>query len=541
MSALDRVTEALEDHGCQGKRGMYQCPVHPDRTASLSVQQGTSGAVLLCFAGCETKEIVDTIGLKMTELYDAPPQEVARYNYVNPHGEIQFAKVRFQPKKFTIESPSNGSWRPGLNGATERPLYRLPEVLEAIRTGEVIYLVNGEKSADRLAEQGLVATCNFDGEANWKPEYGDYLKAAHVIMVVDRDETGSKHAADVRQDLKHKAASLRFVQSKTSIEHDDIVDHLDAGYSLDDLLPYFPQNEISKKYKPVDWREAFANQPGETQWLFPPLIEAGTLNVLFGLPGVGKSLIVLEMILEVLRDGKAVIVLDQENRVLEVVERLRKFGVEAPSSLENLAWFSFPELPPLDTPDGGEHITALAEAYKPDLVIMDTATRMVEGDENASSTWLQLYRNSLAPLKQRGIAVLRLDHQGKDASKGQRGSSAKDGDVDTVWRLKFQDGGLLCLERDKSRSGHGEDWILVRREQNPLHHVFEELDHLPVTPRMQEWAERFDDWGIPRSAGRPTLRAAIEERWGSDPGISTTILALVARYRKGLDNAPELP
>ena len=31
--------------------------------------------------------------------------------------------------------------------------------------------------------------------------------------------------------------------------------------------------------------------------------------------------------------------------------------------------------------------------------------------------------------------MVRLDHTGKDETKGQRGGSAKSGDVDAIWRL----------------------------------------------------------------------------------------------------------
>ena len=182
---------------------------------------------------------------------------------------------------------------------------------------------------------------------------------------------------------------------------------------------------------------------------------------------------------------------------------------------------------------------ALADAYKPDLIIMDTATRLVEGDENSASTWLQMYRNTLAPLKQRGIAVLRLDHQGKDG-RGQRGSSAKDGDVDTIWRLKLQDGGFLALEREKSRSGHGGRLDSRPPSAGPAVARVRGAGSPAGNPPDEEWADRFDSWGIPRDAGRPTLKAAIEERWGQDPdrvGVSTTILSLVVKYRKGLEGA----
>lgn len=295
---------------------------------------------------------------------------------------------------------------------------------------------------------------------------------------------------------------------------------------------------IASKYKRVDWREAFKSQPDEVDWLFPPLIEAGTVNALFGLPGVGKSLLTLDIALQIIAEGKTVMVCDEENRQSDLVERLKKFG-KGPDDLDQLIVYSFASLPALDTVEGGRHLLALAEDCEPALVILDTAGRMLEGDENNASTYLAFYRNSLVPLKGKGIATLRLDHQGKDASKGQRGSSAKDGDVDTTWRLRFQDGGLLALEREKTRSSHGEEWVLIERMENPLRHRFVELDHFPVTDKIRNLSMTFDRWGIPADAGRPTLRAALKDRGVKDHederkggGVSTTLLALVAKYRK---------
>lgn len=296
-----------------------------------------------------------------------------------------------------------------------------------------------------------------------------------------------------------------------------------------------PFGSVALKYKPVNWAEAFKSQPEETDWLFPPILEAKTVNALFGAPGVGKSLVTLEIAVTLVREGRKVMYVDDENRVEDTVDRLQAFGV-GHDELASLVMYSFAGLPPLDTVEGGEHLAALADYNSPALVILDTTTRMVAGDENTASTFLQLYRCSLVPLKQRGVTVLRLDHPGKEGSRGQRGSSAKDGDVDTIWRIYAEQGGMLILERVKSRSGHGEGWIAVRREKDPfLRHDWHALDKMPVTPLVRQWADNFDRWGIPRDAGRPTLREAIKCRPGvKGDGVSTTILALVARYRKGL-------
>jgi hypothetical protein len=49
-------------------------------------------------------------------------------------------------------------------------------------------------------------------------------------------------------------------------------------------------------------------------------------------------------------------------------------------------------------------------------------------------------------LKSDGRSLLRLDHTGKDPGKGQRGTSAKDGDVDVMFQFSDVDAhGFMTL------------------------------------------------------------------------------------------------
>lgn len=48
---------------------MCRCPAHADKKHSLSVKDGERGIVLHCFAGCQTAEILDRMGLKMADLF----------------------------------------------------------------------------------------------------------------------------------------------------------------------------------------------------------------------------------------------------------------------------------------------------------------------------------------------------------------------------------------------------------------------------------------------------------------------------------------
>jgi hypothetical protein len=74
-------------------------------------------------------------------------------------------------------------------------------------------------------------------------------------------------------------------------------------------------------------------------------------------------------------------------------------------------------------------------------------------------------------MKQSGIAMIRLDHTGKDAAKGQRGGSAKSGDVDAVWSLTRLSETSFQLECTDSRMPVSEKTLVLHREVLPhLHH-----------------------------------------------------------------------
>jgi hypothetical protein len=254
-AAVERVLTALRDHGSRvDERGwswMAQCPAHDDATASLSLGQGNSGAVLWCQAGCDTlAEVLPALKLSARDLFDDPrgsrralPFRVAaEYRYTDEHGELLYVKERREPKDFRVRRPDGrGGWTWRLSAGTRRVLYRLPEVIKAVREGRTVYVVEGEKDADRLASLGHVATCNFDGAANdsrhpkWRPEYGDVLRGAHVVIIADRDPAGIAHARAVMADLQAKAKSAVIMLPRVAGEHADVSDHLDAGHALGEL------------------------------------------------------------------------------------------------------------------------------------------------------------------------------------------------------------------------------------------------------------------------------------------------------------------
>ena len=75
-----------------GHRGQYRalCPVHQSESSksrTLSFRETGTGSVLInCFAGCESEEILKTIGLTFSDLY--PPDDYVEYSKYRsrPHG-----------------------------------------------------------------------------------------------------------------------------------------------------------------------------------------------------------------------------------------------------------------------------------------------------------------------------------------------------------------------------------------------------------------------------------------------------------------------
>jgi hypothetical protein len=139
---------------------------------------------------------------------------VATYRYDNEDGELLFEVVRFTPKSFAQRRPNGrGGWVWKLDGA-RRVLYRLPELIEGVAAGHPVIIVEGEKDANTLVRLGYIATTNPGGASKgkkpkWRPEYGEFLRGADVILVPDNDEPGWQHVHSIGASLTGVASRIR--------------------------------------------------------------------------------------------------------------------------------------------------------------------------------------------------------------------------------------------------------------------------------------------------------------------------------------------
>jgi len=207
-------------------------------------------------------------------------------------------------------------------------------------------------------------------------------------------------------------------------------------------------------------------------------------------------------------------------------ERLTNMGYDKHSDLTHLHYASLPPIHALDTPDGAKLICDLARQCQAKFVIIDTFARAVDGAENEADTVRNFYRWTAINLKAEGRSLLRIDHAGKDLTKGARGTSAKNDDVDLVWQMTKVDGQLVLV-----RQKHRHVWIPERitftihdgpqmftedvKGGERLEQAHKMLDELGIDPTLSldaAWEAVKDKAGPIYRVNRKTVRAAQKQR-----------------------------
>jgi KaiC/GvpD/RAD55 family RecA-like ATPase len=217
----------------------------------------------------------------------------------------------------------------------------------------------------------------------------------------------------------------------------------------------------------IDWPAFWATDHKAEEWAWEPVIAAKRATAIFAAGGVGKSLIVLRMVLDMVNNGIRILYLDYEMTPDDLADRLADMGIDDRHELDGLHYAQLPSIPAFDTAEGGKAVRRLAQLVDAQIVIIDTFARAVEGDENDADTVRQFYRMTGLHLKADGRGFIRIDHAGKDATKGQRGSSAKNDDVDVVWHLKRTDTGYQ-LDAKKRRMGWVPETVHLDRTDDPF-------------------------------------------------------------------------
>jgi putative DNA primase/helicase len=523
------------------------CPAHDDANPSLSISEGPDRKILLnCFAGCTAEAICTSLHLKVADLFNAGQADHQRpikitYSYKDETGLELYRKNRMEPgvggkdKSFFFErTDNNGEILYSLNGC-RRVLYHLPEVLKGIADGTPIFLVEGEKDADKLMRHGLIASTAPDS-LKWPEEFNEILNGADVIILYDNDATGIKRKDLLCTNLHNKVNRLRVVDLP-GLEYReshglDVSDWLAMGHTTTELLEivsrtpeYSPRTvapgtspNISDpnpsrekgKIRAVHLGEFLAMKLPKQEMLLAPFLPSQGLAMIYAKRGVGKTHIALGIASAVARGGeflkwkastpKKILFIDGEMPGVAIQERLRRIAATDefdPIAQGNLRLIT-PDLqegpmPNLSTPAGRNSIDEfVAES---DLIIIDNISSLFRsGVENEADSW-QPAQDWALDLRKRGKSILFIHHAGKGGQ--QRGSSKKEDILDAVICLKHppnyraDQGAQFEVIFEKTRHFAGEDalpfQVELRESEDGLWNWH--VDQVQVDPEVMRVAE----------------------------------------------------
>ena len=270
---------------------MARCPCHDDKKQSLCIGNGEKGVVLKCQAGCDTRAILDRVGLKPADLFfekkpDNRPQIVATYQY--PNG-VQ--KLRRSDKSFAWRRPDGkGGWIYNRKGVPHS-LYIAGELSEDVA------IVEGEKDADNLHKLGWTAVSGEDGAGpgKWRSEYTEQLRGFPVVIFQDNDDVGKAYAQEVATALSGVAKSVHLLD--LSKIWPEIPEHGDVS----DLISRFGEKQASDMIaelirKTPTWApqnpavSCAADVPyEEPKWTIAPYFQRGKGTLIQGDSGSGKT------------------------------------------------------------------------------------------------------------------------------------------------------------------------------------------------------------------------------------------------------------
>ncbi len=354
IETLKQNKQALVDElikaGAKFKGNSCNCPYHNDKKPSAGIFQnnkgqwrfkchgcGVSGSVLDIKARNEGKPVSEILkgvrnnsGVKQSkpvtkifktidELKAVCPGNVeAVYKYKNPKTQTpDMIVIRCQTesgKTFRQCRPCSGGFE---MKAPEKPwpIYNRGLIAEA----KTVVVVEGEKCAHALHQYGIIATTSPAGAG--KAEYADWqlLAGKKIIIWPDNDKKGFTHSKDVEDillklgckvymvnpanlDLQAKEDAYDFIAQFKTLGYSNEEIKVETQKALNSAEPIRTSGGLLKLIEDTEsgLRESISLQFTKLSKLSQPLLP-GTLLLLCGTPGSGKSFFVMQLLLYWLR------------------------------------------------------------------------------------------------------------------------------------------------------------------------------------------------------------------------------------------------
>jgi hypothetical protein len=198
-----------------GRTKDKDCSLHPDgKTAHCKTYVDGIGhdSTQWHYNGANKQGFQGIFVLKQTEpefVKSPRPKSSKSYYYPNRDGSPLLRVNRIDKgdgKKDFYQQHWNG--RKWVNGNPDHikrliPIYRYPEVQKAIQSKELVFVVEGEATADALWALGIAATTTIGGSGGYA-NYGSYLEdllGARLVLSPDRDVPGLEYMSNFLRDF----------------------------------------------------------------------------------------------------------------------------------------------------------------------------------------------------------------------------------------------------------------------------------------------------------------------------------------------------
>ena len=243
-----------------GNQWQANCPLCGDTKQHLYLKQANTLVMYCQHCNAKFTEIIAELeyrGVKRREKEQinyktAKPTEDYYHVYRLPDGTEAFKKRRRKwadgHKVFSFEYLDNGKtiYKQPTNA---NKLYNLDKLYNADESA-TLYIVEGEKCADVLIEQGLLATTSSTGSKKQIPFTDTDKKAlqkfADIVFIPDNDEKGSEYL-EAYKDYAIKILDLKKVWEQCP-KKGDIADYLQQGGDIEAIKNYQFPPKLTAEY-----------------------------------------------------------------------------------------------------------------------------------------------------------------------------------------------------------------------------------------------------------------------------------------------------
>ena len=340
---------------------------------------------------------------------------------------------------------------------------------------ETLLIAEGFATADSLHQATKLAVCIAFNAGNLKPVTqmlaSQYI-GKKIVICADNDASGVGMS-------KAKECGVDIVLPTIDGDFNDMMSEKGIDAVRDIVFGKVKQEGL---FITIEDMMAGIKKPN---WLIKGILERGSMNLLFGESGAGKSLFAMDWAFcaatgrdwhghKIKEELKTLIIMGEGLRGASMRFKAlsQKYG-EAPKNIR----LSRRSINLLDSKEADDILKIVAELdFKPDIIIIDTLHRNMVGDENSSED-MAMYFKSIELLARRlDAAIVTVHHSGHGDKGRSRGSSSIKAAMDAEFCVTKNGDGIAFSCTKSKDFGFGTDMSFIIKEVELEGEVFYDED-----------------------------------------------------------------